>query len=96
VRKVLLEVAADHPGVLKEHRADVLLQEFGDSSLNFVLRVWTREFATTPGVLRSELNYAITKKFKEHGIEIPFPQRDLHVRSGTLEVKMVPQGPSRG
>jgi small-conductance mechanosensitive channel len=87
VRKVLLEVAADHPGVLKEHRADVLLQEFGDSSLNFVLRIWTRDYATTPGILRSDLNYAISKKFQEHGIEIPFPQRDLHIRSGSLELK---------
>ncbi len=90
VRKALLEVAADHPGVLKERNADVLLQEFGDSSLNFILRVWTRDYTTTPGVLRSELNYAICKKFKEHGIEIPFPQRDLHVRSGVVEVKMAP------
>lgn len=90
VRKALLEVAADHPGVLKEGKADVLLQEFGDSSLNFILRVWTREYTTTPGVLRSELNYAICKKFKEYGIEIPFPQRDLHVRSGLVEVKMAP------
>jgi small-conductance mechanosensitive channel len=90
VRKALLEVAADHPGVLKDRNADVLLQEFGDSSLNFMLRVWTRDYATTPGVLRSELNYAICKKFKEHGIEIPFPQRDLHIRSGAVEVKMAP------
>lgn len=90
VRKTLLEVAASHPGVLKDRNADVLLQEFGDSSLNFILRVWTRDYTTTPGVLRSELNYAICKKFKEHGIEIPFPQRDLHVRSGVVEVKMAP------
>lgn len=90
VRKTLLEVAAEHPGVLKERKADVLLQEFGDSSLNFILRVWTSEYTTTPGVLRSELNYAICRKFKEHGIEIPFPQRDLHFRSGVVEVKMSP------
>jgi len=86
VRRLLLEVAAAHPGILQERRADVLLQEFGDSSLNFVLRVWTREYATTPGVLRSELNYAIWKKFKEHDIEIPFPQRDLHIRTGALDL----------
>jgi small-conductance mechanosensitive channel len=92
VRKALLEVAADHPGVLKERNADLLLQEFGDSSLNFILRVWTRGYTTTPGVLRSELNYAICRKFKERGIEIPFPQRDLHVRSGVVEVKMAPVG----
>ncbi len=87
VRQLLLEVAAAHPGILQERRSDVLLQEFGDSSLNFVLRVWTREFATTPGVLRSDLNYAIWKKFKEHEIEIPFPQRDLHIRTGSLDLK---------
>ncbi len=91
VRKLLLEVAASHPGVLKERNADVLLEEFGDSSLNFILRVWTRDYATTPGVLRSDLNYAISKKFKEHGIEIPFPQRDIHIRSDALELKAPPQ-----
>lgn len=87
VRKLLLEVAADHPGVLKERRADVLLDEFGESSLNFLLRVWTRDYATTPGVLRSDLNYAISKKFREHGIEIPFPQRDIHIQSNALHLK---------
>lgn len=87
VKRLLLEVAGEHPGVLKGPEPDVLFQEFGDSSLNFVLRVWTREYTSRPGILRSELNYAISRKFKEHGIEIPFPQRDLHIRSGVLEVK---------
>ncbi len=87
VRRLLLEVAAAHPGVLQERRSDVLLRDFGDSSLNFILRVWTRAYATTPGVLHSDLNYAIWKKFQEHDIEIPFPQRDLHIRSGSLDLK---------
>ena len=87
VRRLLLEVAEDHPGVLKHPRSDVMLQEFGDSSLNFILRVWTREYNTRPGVLCSELNYAIVKKFHENGIEIPFPQRDLHIRSGSIELR---------
>ena len=87
VKRLLLEVAADHPGVLKRPPPDVLFQEFGDSALNFVLRVWTQDYTTRPGVLRSELNFAISKKFKEHGIEIPFPQRDLHIRSGALDLK---------
>ncbi len=86
VKQLLLEVAEKHPGVMKQPPPDVLFQEFGDSSLIFVLRVWTREYTSRPGVLRSELNYAISKKFKEHGIEIPFPQRDLHIRSGLLEL----------
>lgn len=90
VRRALLEVAAAHPGVLTHPKADVLLQEFGDSSLNFILRVWTRAYTTTPGVLRSEINYALWKKFQEENIEIPFPQRDLHIRSGTLAITTAP------
>ncbi len=86
VRRVLLEVAQAHRGALKEPRPSVLFEQFGDSSLNFLLRVWTREFATVPGVLRSELYFAISRAFKEHGIEIPFPQRDLHIKSGHLTV----------
>jgi small-conductance mechanosensitive channel len=90
VRRVLLEVALAHQGVLKDPKPSVLFDGFGDSSLNFLLRVWTREFATVPGVLRSDLYFAISRAFKEHGIEIPFPQRDLHIKSGTLNVRQVP------
>jgi small-conductance mechanosensitive channel len=85
VRGLLLQVAGQHAGVLKDPKPDALLLEFGDSALNFVLRVWTRQYATIPGVLRSELNFMIIKTFKEQGIEIPYPQRDLHIRSGSLE-----------
>jgi len=89
VRSILLDVARAHPGVLTDPSPSVLFHEFGDSSLNFMLRVWTKEFATVPGVLRSELYFAISRAFKEHGIEIPFPQRDLHIKSGTLNVRQV-------
>ena len=90
VRRVLLGVAPRHSGVLTDPAPSVLFHEFVDSSLNFVLRVWTREFATIPGVLRSELNFSISHAFKEHGIEIPFPQRALHIKGGTLNVRQVP------
>ncbi len=86
VRRLLLEVADSHAGVLKERKPDVLLQEFGESSLQFILRVWTRDYTDRPGVLRSELNYAISLKFRQHGIEIPYPQRDIHIKDGTLTV----------
>ena len=89
VRSVLLEVARAHHGVLKEPGPSVLFDSFGDSALNFVLRVWTRDFSTVPGVLRSELYFSISRAFKEQGIEIPFPQRDLHIKSGTLNVRQV-------
>ncbi|MGE0643197.1 MAG: mechanosensitive ion channel family protein [Nitrospira sp.] len=89
VRRVLLEVARAHHGVLNDPGPSVLFDSFGDSALNFVLRVWTRDFSTVPGVLRSELYFAISRAFKEQGIEIPFPQRDLHIKSGTLNVRQV-------
>jgi len=84
VRDILLEVAASHQGVLKSPPPDVIFTEFGDSSLNFDLRVWTSDYITKPKILRSDLNFAIRKKFRERGIEIPFPQRDIHVRSGAF------------
>src|SRR5205085_3568177 len=81
VRQILLDVAGSHEGVLKDPAPDVLLDEFGESSINFNLRVWTLEYVSKPGVLRSEINFSISKKFKEQGIQIPFPQREIHVRS---------------
>jgi len=86
VKQVLLEVADEHPGVLRKPDPAVLFKEFGDSSLNFELLVWTSEYMTRPSILRSELNFIIRRKFNEQNIEIPFPQRDLHVRSGLLNV----------
>ena len=63
--------------------------EFGDSSLNFELAVWTISMARTPTRFRSDLYFAIERKLRENQIEIPFPQRDLHLRSGkiTFEAK---------
>jgi small-conductance mechanosensitive channel len=84
VRDILLQVADAHAGVLKIPPPDVIFMEFGDSSLNFDLRVWTSDYITKPKILQSDLNFAIRKKFKEKGIEIPFPQRDIHVRSGAF------------
>ncbi len=57
-----------------------LFKGFGDSSLDFELRVWIRNIERRYHVT-SDLNFAIDKAFRENGIEIPFPQRDLHVRS---------------
>jgi len=86
VKKILLEVAAENEGVLKEPKPDVLFDEYGDNSLNFNLRIWTREYINRPGVLRSQLYYAVFKKFKENGIEIPYPQRDLHIKNTEFTV----------
>jgi len=87
VEKLLLEVARENPNVLNEPKPDVCFREFGDSSLNFVLRVWNQKQVHSKMVLYSSLNFAIFDKFKQHGVEIPFPQRDLHIRSGELKIK---------
>lgn len=80
VIRSLQEVADEHPGVLKVPEPDVLLDGFGDSSWNMRLRVWISN-PKRHYVIRSEINCAIVGKFREYGVEIPFPQRDLHLRS---------------
>lgn len=82
IRELLLEIALANPGVLPTPAPYVLFDEFGDSSLNFKLLVWTEVFINRPKILKSELYYEIFKKFGEHNIEIPFPQRDIHLKSG--------------
>ena len=80
VLKALRESADEHREVLKTPAPDVLLMEFGDSSWNMSLRVWIVS-PTRYYLVRSEINQTIVGKFRQYGIEIPFPQRDLHLRS---------------
>lgn len=82
IRKLLLEVAGENEGVLDSPAPDVWFEAFGDSSLDFFLTVWTNTYINRPRVLKSQLYFAIFRKFKENGVEIPFPQRDLHLKSG--------------
>jgi small-conductance mechanosensitive channel len=87
LRRVLLEIAEANPSVLKEPRPSVRFLAFGDNSLNFELAVWTIEMARSPTRFRSELYFAIERKLRENNIELPFPQRDLHLRSGKITVE---------
>ncbi|GHB28199.1 mechanosensitive ion channel family protein [Mongoliitalea lutea] len=87
VKDVLMAVAMAHSSVLQDPRPDVLFDEFDDSSLNFTLRVWTIDYINKPKVLKSELYFEIFKRFKEENIEIPFPQRDIHIVSGAEKLK---------
>jgi len=80
VVKSLLEAARNHPEVMKDPPPKVWFSEFGDSSLNFELLVWTLDPKKRPDVI-SELNRAIDEAFRKNKVEIPFPQRDLHIRS---------------
>ncbi len=89
IKELLLSVAEDNTAVLKKPSSDVIFNEFGDSSLNFILRVWTTKLIQTPQVLKSQLYFEIFKRFREDGIEIPFPQRDLHIKNEELNIKSI-------
>jgi len=81
VEKLLLEVAANDEDILKDPPPAVNFTGFGDSGLNFELRVWSNTLTHRKGRLISKLNFAVYEKFRKHEIEIPYPQRDIHIRS---------------
>jgi small-conductance mechanosensitive channel len=81
VRAALLDAAARSSSVLTEPPPVVWFRQFGESSLDFDLLCWTTSMLSQPSAFRSELNYLVHDALKEHRIEVPFPQRDLHIRS---------------
>lgn len=83
VKEIVLNVARNHPGVLSKPAPDFWFVEYGDSALKFELIVWTSTYIQRPTVLKSELYYAIFNEFNANGIEVPFPQRDLHIRTNS-------------
>lgn len=87
VREALMDAATDYAGVLKDPAPRVFFTEFGNSSLNFTLLVWIDE-PEKQYVIKSDLNFRIETILRHRQIEIPFPQRDLHVRSGKLPVEI--------
>jgi small-conductance mechanosensitive channel len=94
VRETLLEIANGHADVIRGNPQLpdplVLFLGFGDSSLNFELRAIVQNIDQRPNVI-SDINFAIDATFREKGIEIPFPQRDLNFR-GPLQVERKPKG----
>jgi len=88
VKQAALEAASEVEAILQHtpgREPQVRLIEFGDSSLNFQVLVWvSKSGLRTPGRTRAELLWVLETKLKEKGIKIPFPQRDLHLRSGFL------------
>ena len=95
VLRSLKEVALENPEILRDPEPDVHLREFGDSSWNMKLRIWIDNPKRHP-VVRSDINCAIVRKFRENGVEIPFPQRDLHLRSPLPTPLLVSQGVEHG
>ncbi len=80
VKEILLGVARAHPEALKEPAPGVFFESFGDFTYNFELVVWSEEMSYRPRAFKSEMNFAIERAFREAKIELPYPQRDLHIR----------------
>ena len=87
VREALIAAGSENPHTLKDPAPSVFLDKFGESTIDFELVVWSSEMSYRPRRYRSDLNFAIEAKLREAGIEIPNPQRDLHIRSGVLKVE---------
>ncbi|PIE59457.1 MAG: hypothetical protein CSA32_03650 [Desulfobulbus propionicus] len=83
VEKLLLEIARANPRVINNSsrfRPRVFFLEFGDSSLNFSLYCYLRDINSSTSA-RSEINFEIERLFREHAVDIPFPQREVTVRN---------------
>jgi small-conductance mechanosensitive channel len=85
VLELLKNVALSTPGVAAQPEPVVLLTQFGPNSLDFGIRAWTNEFGNW-GIIRSNIAVRVHDALKEAGIEIPFPQQDVHIRSVPKEV----------
>ena len=87
VIELLTAVGMKHPDVINDPPPDTLFTGFGDNALNFQLRAWTAAFKRWQ-VVKSELTIGINTALRDAGISIPFPQRDLHIKSVTSESLM--------
>ena len=81
VVKLLEEVAAAEPGLMTHPAPFVYFVGFGDSSLDFELRAYIWDISNVL-TMHNKLRIAVFKKFREAGVEIPFPQRDIHIKGG--------------
>jgi small-conductance mechanosensitive channel len=75
----LIGVGREHPASLAVPEPGVFFNGFGDSALDFELVVWSEQMSYRPRRFRSDLNFAIEEKFREAGIVIPFPQREVRL-----------------
>lgn len=85
IQQVLLDAVKHHPDVLAYPPPEVWFQGFGESSLDFEVLIWCCE-PRQQARLKSDLNYRLEASLRQHHIEIPFPQRDLNVRSPQLDL----------
>jgi small-conductance mechanosensitive channel len=81
VRDLMLEAAADTPRILEDPKPSFRILGFGDNAINVELRGWINDPQNGVTVVKSNLLWGIWRRFRDQGIEIPFPQRDLHLKN---------------
>lgn len=79
--ELILEAAKEHPRCVDDPEPTCYLREFADSSVNFLLFFWVADVTEGRFEPKSDVMRSIWKKFKEHNITIPYPQRDLHIKN---------------
>ena len=94
-RQILVDVASDHPRVLEDPAPTASFEQFADSTLNLVLRAYLPDLENRIGTI-TELHTEIDKRFAAAGIEIAFPQQDIHVRNGSDNVLVNASGEFSG
>lgn len=87
VRQLLLEASREHASVLSTPVPQVFFTGFGDSALEFELLVWIAE-PSKQLLIKSDLYFTIEAQLRQHEVEIPFPQRDLHLRTGNFPLDL--------
>ncbi|WP_250121760.1 mechanosensitive ion channel domain-containing protein [Chroococcidiopsis sp. CCMEE 29] len=90
VRSALVEAVKEHPDVLNEPAPKVWFKGFGDNSLDFQLLVWISE-PRKQFQIKSDLYFRIEAILRHRDVQIPFPQRSLHLRSGSLPLELSPK-----
>lgn len=90
VKQVLLEACRQSDEILTTPSPQVFFLGFGDNALRFELLVWIAQ-PHRQLVIKSDLYFALEALLRQHHIEIPFPQRDLHLRAGTLPLDLSPE-----
>jgi len=89
VEDILTKVAVDHPNVLNKPEPKVFFRDFGNSSLDFELMFWS-EHTWEIEFTRSDLRFKIDQAFRDSNVTIPFPQRDLHIKTDLTKAAVSP------
>ncbi|MDG1708454.1 MAG: mechanosensitive ion channel [Emcibacteraceae bacterium] len=86
--ELMSEAADETPRVIKKPEPKVLIKSFGDNGIDLELRMWIRDSENGVSNIASDVYLAIWHKFNDNGIEFPYPQRDIHIKSSPGKIDL--------